>query len=124
MCRGGAHVEDYARGILRHFKPSFYKAGFGMVPWYQGVFSKKNYFNQTLQDIFLGNRCSIRLLQNIFYLSSLGLQRPPARYCTWLKPCRSMDDSVHHIHLTQSGRISLKKTDNISKFNCNIFKYT
>jgi len=74
MCRGGAHVEDYARGILRHFKPSFYKAGFGMVPWYRGVFSKKNYFNQTLQDIFLGNRCSIRLLQNIFYLSSLGLQ--------------------------------------------------
>ena len=61
------------RICFRHLKPSFYKAELGMVPWYRGVFSKTNYFNQTLQDVFFGNRCSIRLLRNIFHLSSLGL---------------------------------------------------
>ena len=84
-----------------------------MVP---GVFSKKNYFNQTVQDVFFGNRCSIRLLRNIFHRWDFRGHRP-GTVPGW-KPCRTMDDSVHHIHLTRSGRICVKK-DNISKFNLN-----
>ena len=83
------------RICLRHFKPSFYKAELGMVPWYRVSFQRKN-ISAKHYKMFLGNRCSIRLLRNIIHhLSSFNWTWEATGHVLYLAETMS-NDSVHH----------------------------
>ena len=115
MCRGGAHVEEYALGISNHH---FTRQS---LEWYPGTgvsFQRQTISTKHYKMFFSAIGVASGCFETSFIFHRWDFRgHRPGTVPGW-KPCRTMDDSVHHIHLTRSGRICVKK-DNISKFNLN-----